>query len=431
MLFKWITEEKKVIIKETNAILQLEMIKSIMPDFHFVHLRRNPAAVLESHMRIPNVIEEWHYLSRIERFRKATPKYGEIYERADKEILYGSKCWSLLFAHLVVQTLILGDEIKDCVIYEDLVKYGLGTQSLHNTLNLGLIENFDALSLDNQEKKKYKLHGTKNPTDPFIWLDRFFKEDFKVMRKILRQYKNLVFIDKSYKEKSGTKIPRISYVANSMSFLPLTNRTITSGEYVKFLNDLVRNGIENPHKLLCVSNSVHTMNRIEKMYFAKKPNRPLVLVSPIGALAFCCCFGGKLPCKNSYDEISSVITREVIADPNIEKNYAENVGSVTVPGNYTNILGYYDVVGNTRELAIDDNGNFFVVGGSFKDELDDLLLSKQQKIPAMYRDLDIGFRIQFNNHKMSITQMVSLLNSSNDHLELVNSLLRFISIGSI
>ncbi len=124
-LINYLKREKNIIVKETNAILQIKLLKKLLPNFHFIHLLRNPAAILDSHIRIPNVIEDWHYLERINLFRKNSSKYSYIYDMAEKEILYGSKRWSVLFAHIVVQTLMLQDEIKDTISYEELVKYDL------------------------------------------------------------------------------------------------------------------------------------------------------------------------------------------------------------------------------------------------------------------------------------------------------------------
>jgi len=125
----------------------------------------------------------------------------------------------------------------------------------------------------------------------------------------------------------------------------------------------------------------------------------MVLVSPVGALAYAAYYGARLPDTATYELLcESVSWKEEHFQ---QSNHAEQIGSTTIPGHYKAIKGYYDLVGNVSEMSISDSGECSIVGGSYRDEVDGLRLTRTRSIPCIYRDLDIGFRLQYRNYDIS------------------------------
>jgi hypothetical protein len=182
---------------------------------------------------------------------------------------------------------------------------------------------------------------------------------------------------------------------------------VNGEEFIRFLNTLAEAGILHPHSVLCVSDSFHTMYVKDERYYAKTPHKPITFVSPLGALAYCRWRGGTLPSLEIYDYLAGLITDEII--DTLEKNYKENEGGLTVPGKYAHYLEYFDIVGNAREIALNISGKPMVVGGSYRDEPEDLSLTKHCPIPILYREGDIGFRIQLSTTGITEKKLFTLI----------------------
>lgn len=421
-LIQWLNSQQDVIVKETNGTMQLGFYKKALPEYRFVYLKRHPLAVLDSHIRIPDVIKSWHYLERISRHRQyCDSQYQTIYNRADGVKIRNSSEYALLFAHIYVQSLILDDVVGEQVVYEDIVDQGI-----YHPDNLRLFDDrpmldLNALSLD-QQKTVYTIHGTKNPTNPYRWVEKFNNDDWQAVQRIVGdECSAMVDDDIRAKHKHASFVPPLSYtICSSISAL-LTNRLITTSDFTDFLNVLVKEGVDELEKRLAFSESQHTLYFKDGLYHPRRPNAPIVLISPLAALAFARFQGSVLPSKNAYLELSKVINQSKIEA--CGKNYGELVGTTTRVGQYDDVLGYYDLIGNVRELCLSDDRLVYVGGGSFKDEESDLSLSRFTEIPIFYRDLDIGFRLQHSSDTFSKPDLVSMIRDSSDQMSLFDNLL--------
>jgi hypothetical protein len=347
----------------------------------------------------------WNYESRIAHFRADLGKKGVwkkckgIYDRAEKVELRGSKQFSMLFAHLLCQSLYLENRNETKLYYEWLCRDGnLVTLNKSETFNMFSMKDETVFNIDRTKSASYKIHGTKNPTNPYGWVQRFTEDDLKMIGLIAGKalLKKLIPDDVCTLAKELETIPQLGYAVSKLRIKPVSTRLVTISDYCSFLNELVSAGVNQPHESLCVNASYHTISFSKNRYAPRRHNAPMVLVSPLGALAYSAYHGARIPDKETYrflnDQLNS--QKKLV----IKANHSEIIGSTTIPGYYTDIDGYFDLHGNVREITIDAAGECWCIGGSYRDEIDDLLLSRTQPIPVIYRDTDIGFRLQYNDH---------------------------------
>jgi len=411
VLFNWIQGQQNLLLKETNGLFQIPFLQEAIPSTRLIYLNRHLGGVLASHMRITNVIKKWHYAERINSVRgQVPPKYQEIYNRADKQRIANNPDFAILLAHLAVQTIEGQKRIKTVVDYESLTN---GSVLMIMRSILGNIGHAPETSVEEKTNGCYLLHGTQNAPNPYGWLRCFSSDDYKAIQDILGPHSNMFFPLPTVTDNNYTTVP-VGVVARDVnSYQPptiavpelthlrilydkttptLSNRLITIGEYVDFLNLFLKAGIDDVCLRLGVQDSYHTIKKENGRFVAKHPTLPITFLSPLAALAYCRHKGGKLPQASTYDQLWSVISglhqtsKELV-------NYDEQIGFPTSPGNYPSLNGFYDLFGNVREFCQNDL-RFLAVGGSYKDMECDLNLMNRHEIPFIGGDADIGFRIQ-------------------------------------
>lgn len=189
------------------------------------------------------------------------PQCRGIYSRADKIELRGSTNFSKLFAHLLCQYLYLESRTEVKLSYEKIVEEGVFSVCRVAPFNSYPIVNERAMVLDREKSASYRLHGTKNPTNPYGWANRLSYEDQRLIEDIAgkRLFKKLVPENAVELAIGSAAIPQLAYNVKRAQYRPVSIRLITIGDYCSFLNELVQDGVENPHEILCVNASFHTM----------------------------------------------------------------------------------------------------------------------------------------------------------------------------
>jgi len=414
--YQWLRDQDGILVKETNFLFQIPFFKEALPSYTIVFLRRHLFGVLDSHIRIPDVFRTWHYTERINRLREnVPPEFKEIYNRAQGKEIRGNPKWALLLAHLGVQLIQAQRMIDRIIDYEPLVSDGIPPDLFSD---LFPVVREEALLLD-RYTTVYRIHGTKNPTNPTAWVDRFCEKDFEVAQEIFQNYINLVFPHDHLSYDRVTIQPELEYVDR---WGGISNRTVTVDEYVNFLNILLKEGIDDPCLRLGVQDSFNIIGKENSRYYAKTPNAPMILVSAIGALAYCRYYGGSLPSVSIYDTLAKEFSLDYVDKTNT--NFGENVGRTTIAGTHPDLEGLYDIFGNVREFCITDDKKILVVGGSYRDEIPDLTLYRRVEYPIVTGDWDIGFRIQRSEKEpITITCLANLIKSTYNPQELYEKLI--------
>lgn len=416
------------LIKETNLTLQIDFYNKLLNNIDTVILLRHPVAIFYSHLKIENMFETWNYDLRIDEFRKflkTDNNYSHLekyYSNAEKEEFRGSRKFSLLFAHIVAQYKYLESRPEPKLFYEDLVKDLRKIQKVF-PFNEWSVANENTFNLDNEDKKAYKTHGTKNPINPYAWYTNMFEEDMQVLERIAEEELTNFNTPKDIKilSTNNNNLPEISFPGEQK----ISNRVITIGEFCNFLNTLIEHGIDAPHTLLSVNASIHTISYSGKRYIPRKPNKPMVFVSPVAALAYANFEGFILPKKSDYIQLNKIINQNNYMDNYDQINFGENIGETNIPGKFKSFSEYYDLCGNIKEMCVDDDMQIFLSGGSYKDELEDLGLDKLTQFPLIFRDMDTGFRVKQSDKKIIKEDILRIIKNNNNPIKIYKELSKY------
>ena len=441
--FEWANKQNNLIIKETSGLFQTGFLMKALPRFDFVFLRRHLGAVLDSHIRIPNVFTAWNYQKRINTLKaQVSDEYINIYKRAESAKIRGEMKWALLLAHLAVQEIEGMRRIANIIEYEQIV-VGRSLEVLPTNIfpKIPICKTI----LNEEEGSEYLLHGTKNPVDPYAWVEKYSKSDLENIRYILGEWFDSIFPKvtrttyipqkKAFKTRTTIKepeeLPALEYV--EVPYFPgrkISNRLVTVGEYTALLNACLDAGIEDVCERLCSQELNLVQSIISKgtntivQFKAKNPKLPMTFVSPLAALATCRFMGGILPRLSTYEAISRRFDLNKISSDSV--NYGEYIGRPTQPGLYPRLNGLYDVFGNLREFCIDDSLRIFAIGGSYRDDFCDLRLQRKAEFPYMISGSDVGFRVEtLDNSKKR--DVIEIIKNARDPLSLFKTLIDDIS----
>jgi len=432
-LTDFISKSQNIIIKETNLILQIDFYKKLLPDMHIVILLRHPISIYYSHLKIENVYETWGYDLRIEKFRSFLKEENmtdieKYYLRADKEEFRGSRKLALLFAHILAQYDYLVSRPEPKLFYEELIEQDIIARlKVIEPFKKWEVLDYSIVDIDKGPKQNYKTHGTKNPVNPYSWIENISEEDKEVLFRIAGRnlVTDIVFEQIKVLSKENSVVPEICF-----QDMDISNRVITISEYCIFLNALIDCGINSPHLLLCVNSSLHTLICSGKRFLARKPNMPMVFISPVGALAFALFYGYSLPTPNQYQKIVSQ-RKYYLEQCNLsEINFGEKIGTTNIPGKFPMANGYYDMYGNVKEICLNEfSQKVAIIGGSFKDELSDLAMNNLSDFPIIFRDMDVGFRVCKMEKIIDRNHVITILKNNTNPVSLFIELINYFKMS--
>ncbi len=427
--------KKHALLKETNGVFQVPFLKQLLPEYRIYFLRRHIFWVVHSIMKIPYWYKKWSIWERIWVFENELERkiqagwdpdrlsryqqYRQMYVDAKKIEVRDSVDITKAVIHFAVQSIEwqrIADEIID---YESSIKNGV------NPKLFGFWKRRNSDTENNwQHDWEYRTHGTKNPSSPYAWLEHFSDDDKIIIRQILWEEADMAVPIVSPGEKFS-QIPTLEWVNIPDSHSQMSNRVISQSDFIKFYNWLIEVGIsadDIDRKLQFRPSETH--NFIQSNWSGlqeKYPDRPMTLVSPIIAMAYCLCNGWLLPHPESYkrQKFSIQEYERLLKTANYgDKVWIKKIWQ-TAPEWWL-----YDFYWNISELTLDGLETGFF-GWSYQDSIHHL--DQQVGIPYMYRTTEIWFRIQrsSNNEVLDVQRLKTILDRSISAHDVFVALVKF------
>lgn len=432
-IFEEITH-RPYLVKETGLVFHADAIRNSYPELHMVYLARNLLAVINSHLQIRDIYHSWRYDQRIAISRQnlaqhagdTYSRYSELYDRAERITIKGSRSAALIAAHLGVQALELlrqADAGKMQVVHYE-------TELSNPDTVFGSV--LDAAGVPDSHRRRIytesdvasphrtKISPQKLLSKAYRWRDAFEPRDMSGLRAIFGDLLDKLVDDPEaplvplfQEEVRGVtlseervtpsevlpELPDAQFIPfkTSSGELQVGNRPVTTQEYADFLNECAAQGIRDPHKLLYVDLSRKELQRDEHGIYrshAQAANAPAVYISPIGAALYAIHKGAFLGNSNSYVDIHRHISEQLSAFE--QANISERYASTTAVGTFPPVAGLYDWHGNVRELCLDASGTEIstaTFGASYRDETDAAQNGELLPFPSLFSDRDTGFRL--------------------------------------
>lgn len=407
-----LNNESDILIKETTNLFQIPFLKALLPKFEIIFLQRSVGGVINSLLKVKDVGEKWSLNDRskilreninqilnqeyntdntlaqscINQYLWRMEEYRNIFDRADKTKFKGSFENSRILAYLAAQSLEAKANILHVHHYENMALNGIPKNLLHN--RSPIIK--DCSNPESKDKNaNYLTHSTKNPSSPNAWVNNYTDEDWESVLKILDGTASSVFPYLENPEIILSQIVKMSFIKTPKGFL--SNRPVISEEFEIFLNQCFEIiGPEFYEKLGFKPSSTHNFSKLGKKYESLHPDKPITHISPLAALAYSIYNGHCLPSIEVYTKLQENYQSFSI---NRENANFGDYGRLKRISDTPQVDDFYDLFGNISEIVIDENGNFFKAGGSYKDEINNLSLSKQNRMLWFQRDTETGFRM--------------------------------------
>jgi hypothetical protein len=415
--------KKHALLKETNGVFQSSFLRKMLPEYRVYFLRRHIFWVVHSIMKIPYWYKKWSIWERIWIFEDELERkiqaegdsdsqdnrfsrYKKMYEDAKGVAVRDSVKLTRTIIHFAVQSIEWQRIADETIDYQLCVKEGIDPR----LFEFWKKKNYKSDDCCRQEGE-YRTHSTKNPSSPYAWLEHFSDEDRQIIRQIVWTDADLVVPIVSPEEKFS-QIPALGWVNIPGSSFGMSNRVISQSDFIKFYNWLLDANISSDdieRKLQFRPSETH--NFIQSNWSGqqeKYPDRPMTLVSPIIAMAYCLCNGWVLPHPDAYKRQSFSIQEyeRLLKTANYWDRFWIKKIWQTEPERWL-----YDFYGNISELTLNGLETGFF-GWSYQDSVHHL--DQQVEIPYMYRTTEIWFRMQksANNEVFSIQWLKSILDRS-------------------
>ncbi len=408
---KKINEYENVLLKETNNLFQIDFLKNLLPNYEFIFLQRHLGGVLNSLLKVENVWEKWSFDDRantlmenlrseidkeahsgdlfiqkcINDYKRRIHEFITIFNNAKEVEIRGDKENALILAYLTVQSLEARSKVDRIINYEDIATHGIPNDIFPKMMPRGKIKDLESTN------RKYETHSTRNPSIPNAWIHSFSEHDWKAVYYMLGKYASMVFPIIENQEKESKNIPEIIFLEANNQFI--SNRPVSCQEFENFMSEIVTEGISYEdlfNKLGFRPSSTHNFGETNGSYFSLHPEKPITHVSPLGVLAYSIYYGYSLPSVETYEFLQKRFSSFIPSAENTNFDDYSKLHKISVK---PQVGGFIDLFGNVSEIAIDGNGEFYKVGGSYKDSSERLSLDSPMPMMWFQRDTETSFRL--------------------------------------
>ena len=253
-------------------------------------------------------------------------------------------------------------------------------------------------------------------------------QDWDVANEILGKHKFLLFPKIENDKEKIQNIPRLNFLnPKKAPEILISNRLVSQGEFISFVNDLIKAGIKLPeieNKLAFFVSETHTA-KIDSngLLIAIEQEKPITHISPLSALAYAKYNGYEIPKQKTYKKLSQLFP---VSELNINNATFGDKSKMTRIGVKEKMNGFYDLFGNASEFCCNKSGDYFIIGGSYKDEIAQLNLSYVQNTMYSLRSTETSFRLEPNkkNKRLKKKEVISLIKNTELSKELNQKLLR-------